>query len=132
MDDNLKQKLLDVLAAWPTLSVVIVYGSAATGTMRPTSDIDLAVLGPQPLAAEIRLAIMADVTRATGRDTDVLDLQQARGTILSEILTLGVRLRVTQPAALELLMKRLVYDEADYMPLYRRLLRERRERFLHG
>ena len=62
----------------------------------------------------------------------LLDLAHAHGTILSEVLTAGVRVRINDRTALEMLMRRLVYEEADYMPLYRRMLRQRSERLLNG
>jgi predicted nucleotidyltransferase len=132
MDELLRNQILTAIAGWPSLTLVVVYGSAATGRMRDDSDVDLAVLGRTPLNVDARLSIASAIAGATGRKVDLLDLGRAHGTILSEVLTSGVRLIVNDRAALEMLMRRLVYEEADYMPLYRRMLKERRERMFNG
>ena len=132
VDPIVSQRLLGALSAWPELELVMLYGSIAKGSARQDSDIDVAVLAPSPLSPDARLAMAAALTRAVGRPAEVLDLSTAHGTILAEVLTDGLRLHMTSQAAYEGLLRRLVYEEADFMPLYRRLLRERRESFLNG
>lgn len=126
----MKQRILEALDPWP-LDMVVVYGSVAREQAQPDSDIDVAVLGQAPLSADTRLGMSAALAEATGRGVDLLDSATAHGTILAEALTRGDCLRVDSAEAYEGLMRRLVYEEADFMPLYSRLLRERREIFLH-
>ncbi len=132
VDPTVSQRLLGALSAWPELELVMLYGSIARGSARQDSDIDVAVLAPSSLSPDARLAMAAALSRALGRPADVLDLSTAHGTILAEVLSHGLRLHMTSRAAYEGLLRRLVYEEADFMPLYRRLLRERRESFLNG
>ncbi|MCY2927327.1 MAG: nucleotidyltransferase domain-containing protein [Planctomycetota bacterium] len=50
---------------------VYVFGSAATGTMREGSDVDMAVTG---LAPSVYFRAMAKAADALGREVDLIDL----------------------------------------------------------
>ncbi len=50
---------------------VYLFGSAAKGTMRENSDVDLAVSGLPP---EVFFRAMAQASRALGRPLDLIDL----------------------------------------------------------
>ncbi|MEI7837966.1 MAG: nucleotidyltransferase domain-containing protein [Planctomycetota bacterium] len=52
---------------------VYVFGSAATGTMREGSDVDMAVSG---LAPAVYFRAMAKAAAALGRKVDLLDLDE--------------------------------------------------------
>lgn len=52
---------------------VYVFGSAATGTMREDSDVDMAVTG---LAPSVYFLAMAQAADAVGRDVDLIDLDE--------------------------------------------------------
>jgi predicted nucleotidyltransferase len=66
------------LAARDDLRLAIVFGSVAKGRARPDSDLDVAILpanADMSLAAELDLA--ADLSRATGREVDLVRLDLA-------------------------------------------------------
>lgn len=52
---------------------VYVFGSAAAGTMRPNSDVDLAVSGLPP---KVFFRAMSDAESALGRSLDLIDLDE--------------------------------------------------------
>jgi predicted nucleotidyltransferase len=54
---------------------VYVFGSAATGDMRPDSDIDLAIRGLPP---RLFFPTMSKVTFAVSRPIDLVDLDDAK------------------------------------------------------
>ena len=114
----------DVVAAW-------VYGSVASGSAQPSSDLDLAIVGTQPFTIERLVDLATLVGRVAGREIDIVDLFAVHGALLEQVMIRGTRLFCRQTSVYEALVVRLVYDEADFMPLYRRLLRERRDAFLH-
>lgn len=81
---RLEQRLLD----WPVRAVHgAVFGSAARGSMRPDSDLDLFLVRPDEVDHDEGLrgvweqqvdALVHDVGRWTGNDTRVLELSQAQ------------------------------------------------------
>lgn len=131
MDASLQTSILRALAPFD-LGLIIAYGSAAANKLRPDSDLDVAVLAGHRLGPEQRLSVASALERASGRGVDLVDLLDAHGTLLATILSHGRRLLVRDRRALELLYRRHVYEQTDYMPAYRRLLNERRARFLGG
>jgi predicted nucleotidyltransferase len=54
-----------------------VFGSFATGTSTPNSDVDVAVLGSEALPAAARWELAQTLAIALGRDVDLIDLRQA-------------------------------------------------------
>ncbi|MGQ0503990.1 MAG: type VII toxin-antitoxin system MntA family adenylyltransferase antitoxin [Myxococcaceae bacterium] len=130
MEPGLKASLARLLERHPDVALALVFGSIATQKALPDSDLDLAVCGRSKYAPERLVELASEVSRVAGREVDIVDLWDAHGTILEQILTQGVLVIFRSPELWEALMRRQVYEEADFMPLYRRLLRERREHFL--
>lgn len=75
MDDSLKRKLLEAAETLRAAGAgeVYLFGSAATGTLRESSDIDLAVAGLPPEKFLEALGRAADVL---GRPVDLIDLDE--------------------------------------------------------
>ncbi len=79
------------------LHTCILYGSAASGRMRSGSDIDLAVAGREPLAAEYLARLNTEISTLLGREVDIHDLRRARAVYLKEILMKGEILLNEEP-----------------------------------
>ena len=126
------QAVSSALAREDGLKVALVYGSAAAGTMRRESDVDVAVLFDKPLSMEARLALWERLTAATRREIDLLDLYSLGGEILHQVLTKGRVVVKNDEQAYYWLAKRMVYERQDFMPLVRRAQRERIGRMIHG
>ncbi len=129
---ELLDRATKILDREPGLQAAMAYGSAVTGELAPHSDVDLGVLFEQPLTAERKLDLMDRLQQALGRDVDLVDIREANGLILREILCKGVSLLRKDSTAFAEQLIRMVYNEMDFMPYYRRTLRERAERFAHG
>lgn len=114
------------------LKLAMLYGSAATGKMRPDSDIDVALLFDRPLSADKKMELLARLEHELGRDIDLVDLFNLNGTILRRILSKGLILIQTQPGVMAALVRKMIYNQADMMPYVSRTLRERQQRFIHG
>ena len=112
--------------------VAILYGSAASGTMRSDSDVDVAVLYDHPLTADERLKLMTRLQDRVGCPIDLVDLATANGVLLQQILCNGKVLAKNDPGSYVRLLQRMVYAQEDFMPYYRRELRKRVEAFAHG
>lgn len=126
------QTVSRALAREVGLKVALVYGSAAAGTMRRDSDVDVAVLFDEPLSMDARLALWGRLTEVVQREIDLLDLYDLGGEILHQVLTKGRVVVKNDEQAYYWLAKRMVYERQDFMPLVRRAQRERIERMIHG
>lgn len=85
---KLSAALHDAGIAW---QAVWVFGSAARDQLREDSDVDLAVLCPEPLAHArfVLMDLMDRVGLALGREVDVIDLRAAPAHLAWEIVTTG-------------------------------------------
>ena len=116
-----------VLARHSSIGVAILFGSLATDQSRNDSDLDLAVASTAPLDSQARIQLIEDLAVGLGRPVDLIDLAQAHGPLLQQILTKGRLLLCTDRTRYANLLLRVVYEEADVMPYYRRILAERRQ-----
>jgi len=117
------------LAPHPEVRLAILFGSLATGQGHHGSDVDLAIDAGQPLEPEAKMSLMAELAEYTGRPVDLIDLQTVGGPLLGQILRYGKRLLGEDRLYAELI-KRRVFDEADFMPYHRRILKERRSAWI--
>jgi len=117
------------LAAHPEMRLVILFGSAAAGTERPDSDIDIAVQADRPLDAAAKMGLIAELAQVTGRAIDLVDLCAVGEPLLAQIIKHGRRLVGSDEAYSRLITRHLV-EEADFLPYYRRLLAERRSAWI--
>jgi predicted nucleotidyltransferase len=126
------QTVSRALAHEAGLKVALVYGSAAAGTMRRDSDVDVAVLFDEPLSMDARLALWGRLTEVAQREIDLLDLYDLGGEILHQVLTKGRVVVKNDEQAYYRLLQRMVYNAVDFMPQVRQALRQRVERFAYG
>lgn len=122
----------DVLAAHNEIQLGIVFGSAVAGTMREDSDVDVAVYASTPLSVSLRLDLIAELSMALGREVDVVDLYPAYGAILRQVLTKGEVVLKRSESALAMLIKRMLFDQADMEPLRNRIVERSLQRGFNG
>ncbi len=92
----------------------------------------MAVAAETKLPLETRLAMAIQLSKALHREVDLVDLQDVTGEILQQSLCQGINLLQKDAGLYARLMQRLWFDQADMMPYRRRILAERRRRFLDG
>jgi len=114
-----------VLTRHPEIRLAILFGSMATGHAARDSDVDLAVARERALAADEKMVLMSELAEATGRAIDLIDLHSVGTLLLGQIVKRGRRLLGTDERYAEWI-KRYPFEEADFMPYYRRILSERR------
>ena len=127
---TVQSAIIQVLARHPSIAVAILFGSLATGHVRGDSDLDLAVASTAPLTSQTRLQLIEELALALGRPIDLIDLSQTHGPLLQQILTKGRLIICTDRTRYADLLLRVVYEEADVMPYYRRILTERRQAWI--
>jgi hypothetical protein len=94
--------------------------------------VDVAVAYAQTLSLEDRVAKAQSLSAALKLEVDLIDLHEARGVLLQQILAHRKTLLNRDPELYGNLVARRVYEESDLMPLYEKMLQARRERFLSG
>lgn len=117
------------LTAHAGIRLAILFGSLAVGKGRPDSDVDLAIDAGRVLDVGTKMALIGRLAECTGRPIDLIDLRSAGEPLLGQILRNGKRL-FGEDAVYAELIKRHVFDEADFMPYYRRILAERRQAWI--
>lgn len=122
-----------VLEAAPEVVVAYLFGSRATGSARPGSDVDVAVLTSVPLAAARRLELAADLQDAVpGRRVDLVLLDSAPPALGYRVLRDGVPLLVRDEAARVRHHAGVLDRYFDTEPLRRELDRTQRLRLEGG
>lgn len=119
-----QQNILSVLEKYPEINAAYIFGSVAKGTARPNSDLDIAVQSEKALTTEQHISLVEDLALATGRPIDLIDLKTAGEPLLGEILQ-GKKLLGSDSNHAELI-KRHLFDSADFLPYVERMLAERR------
>ena len=130
--DEIQKILLEFFSAKDEVHLVVLFGSYAKGTAMTSSDMDVAVYGASPLGADEKAGLIDALQQRLRLPVDLVDLHTADPLIFRQIFTKGVILLNRSATAYEKILRRLVYDEADFLPLVRRTLRERANRFANG
>ena len=125
---TLAHQVAETLAPHSEIQLAFVFGSAARGTLRPDSDVDVAVPAAGRLSPEARLDRMAELSLAVKREVDLIDLSMAWGLILRQVLTTGTLALKRSDTAHAMLLKRMLFDQADMEPLRQRIIEKSLER----
>jgi predicted nucleotidyltransferase len=115
-----------------TVRLALLFGSYAAGRAHAASDVDVAVAYQQKLSLDERVRIGQALSLEINKEVDLVDLREAGGVLLQQILAKRKTLVNRDPELYGNLIAKRVTEEADFMPLYERILQERRERFIHG
>jgi len=91
--DPTLQAIRECLLGRLDVQLALVFGSRARGTATPTSDVDVAVGAP---SIDL-LDLAALLSRATGLEVDVVDLEHAGVPLLARIVREGVLVHEARP-----------------------------------
>jgi uncharacterized protein len=119
------------LKKFPEVQIAWIFGSAAAGRLKASSDLDIGIATGKKLSLKKKVDIQLALSRATKREIDLVHVDSVSGVILQQILCKGERIFTHNKLLLAALIRKLWYDQADWMPLYRRILDKRREMFLN-
>ena len=128
-DENLTRAILAALDTQPGIRLAIPFGSLAAGRERADSDLDLAVDAGHRLTAGEKLVLMNKLGEGTGRTVDLVDLHAVGEPLLGQILRHGKRL-LGGGTCYANLIRRHLFDQADYLPYRSRILAERRRAWI--
>jgi predicted nucleotidyltransferase len=123
-------QIKSLLETEPGLKLVILFGSALKDQLRFESDVDVALAMDEPLTWENKLELIERLGCALERPIELVDLHQAHGLILQQILTTGELLICRDRPFYGRLIKRMLFEQADFQPYIDRIHRERRKRWI--
>ena len=126
---TLKKAILQALKVVPEIQFAIVFGSVAAGTQSSESDLDLAVDAGRPLVPEEKIGLIAELAERIGRPVDLIDLQTAGVPVLGQIVRHGVRILGGNRQYANLIRRHL-FEDADFAPYRDRILLERRRAWI--
>lgn len=79
----------EILVALPDVVAIYVFGSMATGDTGAESDLDLAVLGPQPYEGRRLYDVARSLEATLGVDVDLVDILTAPTLLKYEVIARG-------------------------------------------
>ena len=126
---NLKQAILAAISTQPSIRLAILFGSLAVGEGRMESDLDLAVDAGRSLTAGEKIALISELAGRTGRSVDLVDIQAVGEPLLGQILQNGKRILGSDTHYANIIRRHL-FDQADYLPYRNRILAERRQAWI--
>ena len=130
--EALRDDIRKVIAQYPQVRLCILFGSQTSAKSTSQSDVDIAVAAADPLPLETRLELGQALSAATRREIDLIDLSVETGPILKQALSKGIIIQNADKPLYARLISRMLFAESDMMPYYRRILRERRDRYING
>jgi predicted nucleotidyltransferase len=128
-NSQLKQTIAEALGIQPDIVLAILFGSVAAGNERAESDIDVAVDVGRTLTTPEKMTLISRLAEATGRPTDLVDLHIVGEPLLGQILRHGKRILGSDTRYANLVRKHL-FDKADFLPYRERILLERRQAWI--
>lgn len=128
--DQITEIIKTILADFPKIQFATLFGSAYTGRMVASSDVDIAVAAHKKLSVEQRVALSNSLSVALKREVDLVDLNQVSGLILEQAICQSKIVIKNDQALYAGLLKKLWYNQADMMPYVKRILMKRSEEWL--
>lgn len=129
MNPSFDDQLRRMLARYPSFRAAYLFGSLATGRARPDSDLDLAVLAAKALSSEEKAALIGELAELSGRAVDLVDLALAGEPVLGQVLVHGRRILGSDLDHARLIRRHL-FEQADFVPYRNRILAERRQAWI--
>ena len=120
----------EVAAATPGVQLLVLFGSAASGRLRPESDVDVGWQGDPPPGGEA--ALLAALERRLGREVHLVDLRLASELLRIEVVRAGLVAFERAPGRWTTFAAESMSRWADIEPLVRRCAEAVRLRALEG
>ncbi len=129
--DSIKSQLQDYFSHKDEIDTVLLFGSFAKGTFNAHSDIDIAIHSNNPLDYEQLAKIQTDLALICRREIDLADLSKAEGVFLYQIMTTGIKIKISKSVFVRYLVKALCFKE-DFLPTIKYMNSQKFKRFVNG
>lgn len=105
------------------VELAVLFGSAAKGTMRPDSDVDIGIVPAQEMSLRDRLDLGVALERALGRDVDLVVLDAEASSLLRFEAAKGRPLYERVRGAWADFVSRALFAHDDFRPHLHRAIR---------
>jgi predicted nucleotidyltransferase len=123
------QTIRAAISTQPDIVLAILFGSLAVGKGNRDSDLDLAVDAGRRLTAREKMALISELAKTTGRPIDLVDINAVGEPLLGQIIRHGKRILGSDTSYANLIRRHL-FDQADFLPYRNRILSERRRAWI--
>jgi len=125
-DTDLDQIILAAVSKQPEIKLAILFGSLANGKASRESDLDIAVDAGRVLTPSEKISLISELAIKTGRPIDLIDIHAIGEPLLGQILQYGKKILGSNEYYTKIIRRHL-YDQADFLPYRNRILAERRQ-----
>ena len=116
-DPILVARLQSALRAAAPIGLAVLFGSTASGSNRPGSDIDVAILaGPTDVDESSELALSRALALAGRANVDLIRIERASTLLRWRIATMGVPLLEASPGAFARFRASAASEYIDFAP----------------
>lgn len=115
----------------PYVHLAIIYGSTVSGTLKPSSDIDLAIATGKKITSNEKIEIFHLMSEGLPLAIDLVDLQTTYGLLLNQIMISGKILKNTRPIIRAKLLTRMLTEKEDWLPIQEKIRKAHVIRFIH-
>lgn len=129
MDVAIRQKVLEILGSHSEIRLAILFGSLASNRGTVESDLDLAIDAGRPLGLPLKMNLISELADRIGRPVDLVDLRIAGEPLLGQILRYGKKILGDNTHYADLIRKH-VFDEADFLRYRNDMIAERRRAWI--
>ena len=96
--DNIKLQIEKYVLLHDNIAVIYLFGSVATGKMRPSSDLDIAIMSTRRIDGFERIAMETELSCLLHMDLDLVVFHQAEVLLQHQILKYGHLLYEKDPS----------------------------------
>lgn len=127
------EQLKALMQQHPQINAAYLFGTAASGKLRPNSDLDVALLLAEPYSQEelesIHTKVLSEIEAAFRREADVKILNTLEHLpLIQEIISRGILLCDRNPEVRRAFVVKKNLEYIDFLPHYERILNVYRER----
>ena len=127
----IQQKIKEYFSHKAEIDTVLLFGSFAKGTYNEHSDIDLAIHSSSELDYNKLAEIQTDLSLLCHREIDLADISKAEGIFLYQIMTTGIKIKISPVVFVKYLTKALCFKE-DFLPVIEYAQKYKIRRFING
>ena len=132
MKNKIKNIINNIIKKFSSVQIAILYGSSLKKLKNETNDIDIAIAGEGKINYQTLAELQIQLEKKLKKKVDLVDINTINGPILQQILCKGELIKCLNQNLYVKIIKKMLFFQEDILPYYKKILRERAERFASG